>query len=148
MTRSVFDVVDYNLVTGADQDGGDPITPLKLQKLIYYCQGFHLAAMGKPLFSDRIEAWDLGPVVRCVWDKYKGYGSSAIARPSAINLSAFRSDQIALMGEVYRVYGRFTAWRLSQMTHEERPWLNGRERLFKEISHEDMRSYFKTRLKK
>ena len=147
MTRSVFDVADYILATGAEQDGGDPITHLKLQKLLYYFQGFHLAALGGALFSDSIEAWDLGPVVRRVWDKYKAYGSSAIAAPATMNLSAFRSDQIQLMGEVYRVYGRFTAWRLSEMTHVEMPWLNARKN-HRPIDHGDMKKHFKTRLKK
>ena len=147
MTRSVFDVADFTLATGAEQDGGDPITHLKLQKLLYYFQGFHLAALGPPLFSDSIEAWELGPVVRCIWDKYKAYGSSAIAAPATLNLSAFRGEQISLMGEVYRVYGGFTAWRLSQMTHKEMPWVKAREN-HRPIDHGDMKKHFKTRLTK
>ncbi|HEY6595845.1 MAG TPA: type II toxin-antitoxin system antitoxin SocA domain-containing protein [Asanoa sp.] len=35
----------------------------KLHKLLYYCQGHHLAAFGSPLFAESIGAWDMGPVV-------------------------------------------------------------------------------------
>ncbi len=35
----------------------------KLHKLLYYCQGHHLATFGRPLFSEQIYAWDMGPVV-------------------------------------------------------------------------------------
>jgi len=34
----------------------DFISNLKLQKLLYYAQGIHLALYGKPLFNDPIEA--------------------------------------------------------------------------------------------
>ena len=43
------------------------IGALKLQKLLYYCQGHHLAATGEPLFTEAIKAWDNGPVVGQLW---------------------------------------------------------------------------------
>jgi len=39
---------------------------VKLHKLLYYCQGHHLATFGKPLFREAISAWDMGPVVTAV----------------------------------------------------------------------------------
>jgi uncharacterized phage-associated protein len=39
----------------------------KLHKLLYYCQGHHLATFDKPLFSETISAWDMGPVVGTLW---------------------------------------------------------------------------------
>ncbi len=45
------------------------LSHLKLQKLLYFCQGFTLAMTGKPLFSEAIVAWEHGPVVREVWDE-------------------------------------------------------------------------------
>ncbi|MGH2922383.1 MAG: Panacea domain-containing protein, partial [Gaiellaceae bacterium] len=44
----------------------------KLQKLLYYCQVWHLVWEGKPLFSERIEAWSNGPVVRDIYDAHRG----------------------------------------------------------------------------
>jgi uncharacterized phage-associated protein len=40
---------------------------VKLHKLLYYCQGHHLARFGEPLFADTISAWDMGPVVGTLW---------------------------------------------------------------------------------
>ena len=55
---SVFDVAAYIL------DKLGPISTIKLQKLVYYCQAWSLVWDEEPLFSERIEAWVNGPVVR------------------------------------------------------------------------------------
>jgi uncharacterized phage-associated protein len=39
----------------------------KLHKLLYYCQGHHLAVVGEPLFTEPVAAWDMGPVVERLW---------------------------------------------------------------------------------
>ncbi len=44
-----------------------PMTAMKLQKLVYYSQAWHLVWTEKPLFDNRIEAWANGPVV---WELY------------------------------------------------------------------------------
>lgn len=43
-----------------DEDAGEGISNLKLQKLLYYAQGIYLAMEGKSLFPERIEAWTYG----------------------------------------------------------------------------------------
>ena len=55
-TLSCYDVAQYFLAQ-MDEDAGDLISNLKLQKLVYYAQGFALALYGRPLFPERIEAW-------------------------------------------------------------------------------------------
>ena len=67
---SAVDVARYFLAQ-SDDDAGDIISNLKLQKLLYYAQGVTLALTGKPLFSDPIEAWQHGPVVPSVYRLYK-----------------------------------------------------------------------------
>ncbi len=57
--------------------GGDEvadISNLKLQKLLYYCQAYSYALMGKPMFAEDMEAWDYGPVVPSIYQEYKKYG--------------------------------------------------------------------------
>ena len=49
-----------------------PTSPMKLQKLLYCVQGWHLARFGEPLFDAPIEAWRDGPVIRSVWESHKG----------------------------------------------------------------------------
>ena len=67
---TVFDVADF-FIDIANMSEDDQMTNLKLNKLLYYAQGVFLARTGKPLFDDDIEAWDLGPVVSCIYQKYK-----------------------------------------------------------------------------
>lgn len=57
-----FDVAKYFLAQ-QDETAGDLISNLKLQKLIYYAQGFHLAISDRPLFPEPIKAWIHGPAV-------------------------------------------------------------------------------------
>ena len=56
-----------------DEDAGDLISNLKLQKLLYYAQGIHLALNGQPLYPERIEAWQHGPVVPEIYHAFKEY---------------------------------------------------------------------------
>ena len=63
------DVAKYFLSL-SDDSSGDYISNLKLQKLLYYAQGFHLAIFNKPLFNEPIEAWAHGPVVGSSYRKY------------------------------------------------------------------------------
>jgi uncharacterized phage-associated protein len=116
------DVADYFLAN-VDEEGGDNITNLKLQKLLYYAQGFHVAMHGgETLFPEAVVAWNHGPVVRPVWSRYKHLGSSAIARPTSYQADAYAPEVSELLDAVYATYGQFTATRLRQMTHEESPW--------------------------
>src|SRR5437016_8859052 len=52
---------------------GDPISNLKLQKLLYYAQAWYLALHNEPLFPESIEAWVHGPAVPPVYGKFKGW---------------------------------------------------------------------------
>jgi uncharacterized phage-associated protein len=60
-------------INRADRQAGDDMTHLKLQKLIYFAQAWHLANTGEPLFSEEMQAWTHGPVVPSVWHKYKQF---------------------------------------------------------------------------
>lgn len=138
------DIADYFLAL-QDEDSGDTISNLKLQKLVYYAQGFHLALYNKPLFKECIEAWTHGPVIPALYQKYKPYGSAALPIPNEIDLTKYDPQTCELLDEVYNVYGQYSGWKLRNMTHEETPWRdaslsNG------VITHKAMKGYFKTLL--
>jgi len=140
------DVGDYFLSL-CDENAGDLISNMKLQKLLYYAQGLHLAAFDEPLFEDRIEAWTHGPVVPAVYHALKRYGGQALPIPTDLDLSKFDERTRGLLDEVYKVFGQFSAWKLSNMTHEEPPWKEAAgSPLSKVISHEALTQYFKTQL--
>ncbi len=142
---SCFDVANYFLSL-VDETAGDGISNLKLQKLVYYGQGFSLALTGEPLFSEPIEAWTHGPVVPALYHEYKRYGSGSIPTPLDFDAATIPEDTAELLDEVYNVYGQFSAWKLRDMTHEELPWKNAQSLDGKTISHEALGNYFGTRL--
>lgn len=140
---SALDVAEY-LLSLVNEDDGDLMSHLRLQKLLYYAQGFHLAIFDQPVFSEPIEAWTHGPVVPAVYHEYKKYGSGQIPPPDGIDFSNYSDETRELLDEVYDVYGQFSASRLRNLTHQEPPWQNavpGRA-----ISTEAMKGYFKTLL--
>jgi uncharacterized phage-associated protein len=139
------DVANYFLLLASDDESGELISNLKLQKLVYYAQGFHLAAYDKPLFNERIEAWTHGPVVPELYRAYKAYGDGAIPPPIDFDVNKIDDTSRQLLDEVYNVYGQFSAWKLRNMTHMEPPWRdlqpNGGV-----IEHNALKEYFKTLL--
>ncbi len=118
---------------------------MKLQKMLYYEQGFHLAVFGTPLFEEDIEAWMYGPVVPAVYEVYKDYGYNGIDPGEAEEISLSDREQ-ALFDEVYKVYGAYSAIGLMNMTHRESPWANTPAGVGSVISREKMVEFFRTRL--
>ena len=92
-----------------DEEVGDVMTNLNLQKLLYYAQGFHLAIHERPLFSEPIEAWMHGPVVPETYHLYSQHGAMPIPYPEDFEPSAIDEDTRELLDEVYDVYGQFSA---------------------------------------
>jgi uncharacterized phage-associated protein len=143
-----FDIASYFLDLANDDDYRDLISNMKLQKLVYYAQGFYLAKYNQPLFNSAIEAWSFGPVIPELYHEFKKYGSEPIPTLESmkINFSIYDDKTKEILDAVYMVFGQYSAWRLSQLTHEELPWINGSKRADKIIQQEDMRKYFITRL--
>ncbi|MDR6216167.1 type II toxin-antitoxin system antitoxin SocA domain-containing protein [Paracidovorax wautersii] len=128
----------------AEDEAGDDVSNLKLQKLLYYAQGFHLALFDRPLFENEIRAWTHGPVVAEVYRDYKQHGGNPIPRAQC-DLDALTNAEQELLAEVYQVYGQYSAWKLRNMTHEEAPWVTAYGQAPDSvISHGAMRDFFRT----
>ena len=137
------DVADYFLALARDdEDSGEDISNLKLQKLVYYAQGVNLALYGKPLFEENIEAWTHGPVVPVLYSRFKQFGSGAIEFEKEVDLEKYGKDTREVLDEVYKVFGQYSGWKLRNMTHQEPPWAETEKGDV--ISHKLMRDYFKT----
>jgi uncharacterized phage-associated protein len=102
----------------------EELSNLKLQKVLYYAQGHHLAERHAPVFTEQIQAWSHGPVVPAVYHEYKGFGRSHIELPDDDPFTWDDVDQLTaqLLGMVWNTYGGFSAGRLRNMTHAEHPW--------------------------
>jgi len=144
-TLTCFDVANYFL-TLANEDVGDSISNLKLQKLVYYAQGFSLALRDEVLFDETIEAWAHGPAIRELYHKYKDNGANAIDKPRDVDFTKYEEDVKSLLNQVYEEYGQFSAWKLRDMSHEEEPWKRGNAGLDKIISNEVLKDYFLTQI--
>lgn len=94
----------------------------KLHKLLYYCQGHHLAAFDERLFGESISAWDMGPVVGALWHAEKQGDTARVLRE-------LNEAQLNTVGYVVSRYGALTGQDLENLTHSEEPWrLADRER--------------------
>jgi uncharacterized phage-associated protein len=117
---SALDVAWYFVQKG----NGDPsITQLKLQKLCYYAQGFYLAVFGEPLFSEAIEAWELGPVVVKLRQTLSHRGAETIhPYESPFGQNIIDEGIRAYLEKVWLCVGHHKAGKLVDMTHAESPW--------------------------
>lgn len=108
----------------AIQKSVGPISNLKLQKLLYYTQGWSLALYDRLAFHEEIQAWVHGPVVPAAFYEYKHYRWNPIDVPT--EEVAISASEVSHIAEVLSVYGKFTATQLEQISHEERPWKDAR----------------------
>jgi len=147
-TLSAHDVAKY-FISLVCEDEGDNMTNLKLQKLVYYAQGYHIAMFDKPLFSDEIQAWLHGPVVPSLYRTYKEHGSGAIPCPSDLDISIYSQQQKDFLDEIYKIYGQYSASALRAFTHNESTWISASKNgtVFNAvITHQALKNYFSTQI--
>lgn len=126
----------------------DEVSNLKLQKLLYYAQGHHLARYGRPLFREQVQAWSHGPVVPEAYRAFKRFGAAPLELTESDNFSwdDVDADTAQFLGEVWNTYGGYSAGRLRNMTHDESPWRDnwrGDDDRGAVISVGDMQAYFR-----
>lgn len=130
------DVAKYFLYRSA-QDG-DLITPLKMQKLVYYAYAWTLVKNGKKLFGEKIQAWPSGPVIPSLYNELKQYGSAPVSleylgvtseEKIGPLIEKFPSNIKPTLDAVYEQYISKSAFELVALTHSEKPWLEAREGL-------------------
>ena len=104
------------------------MSAMKLQKLVYYSQAWSLAWTEKPLFSEEIEAWANGPVVRTLYNIHRGHFrvGRGFFEGEPTRLSADQRDTIR---RVLNHYGDKDPQWLSNLTHIEKPWRSARKGL-------------------
>jgi len=113
---------------------------VKVHKLLYYVQGHHLATFGRPLFSETISAWDMGPVVGTLWwHDHNGEGAP-------IHDGELDEAELNTLGYVMSRYGGLTARDLIRLSHGELPWQRANEQRGSgtsvRISTDSIRDYF------
>lgn len=149
---------------------GLSVSPLKLQKMLYYTQSWYMVFFGREntLFEDNPQAWVNGPVYPVIYYEYKdkvedmcahlhakefGCKDDALAKEAKqlaqrMNLS---EDEIQCIDSVVMLYGSKSQNQLIFLTHAESPWADQRKGLSpfdysqREISLDAMYNYYKSR---
>lgn len=115
------------------------IRKVKLHKLLYYVQGYHLAWEGRPAFAEEIEAWEMGPVVARLWRDERDRDPDVAGEPVPETVRNTVTN-------VLRRYGHMTGKELADATHAEDPWLratrNGRDVSNQVIPHRSLIDFF------
>lgn len=122
------------------------ITNLKLQKVLYFAQAYYLAKLGKPIFSEKLEAWEYGPVVPEVYRKLKRNGSKPII--SEEDKSTLAEEDKEILKKVWDSFGGYSASRLVDIVHAHTPWKEANASADKVISHKAIKDYYSPLLNK
>lgn len=104
----------------------EDITPLALQKALYYIQGFYYAFYNSFPFKEDCEAWVHGPVYRDVYFKYRDYHFDPIAEKATFDDSVLTASEKAVFDSVVNNLCCYSGKVLEKFTHNETPWLNTR----------------------
>ena len=161
--RDIQDVARYVGLSSTTK--GLSISPLKLQKLLYYIQSWFMVFYGRgnTLFRETPQAWVNGPVYPSIYHIYKDkaanmcdhldssvfYDGDAIEGLTILTYSlGLDADQIETLESVIMMYGRQSQNQLIWLTHSEQPWASARnglapfEKSEREISLDLMYSYY------
>jgi uncharacterized phage-associated protein len=139
-------VADYLL--SASREAGEILTNLKLQKLLYYAQGWFLALHKKALFDEDFEAWVHGPVLPSQYQRFKRFGWKPIM--AALDKPKLANAVVSHLDEILSVFGTEPAIALERMTHAEKPWREARGTLREDesscakISKRTMQKYYQS----
>lgn len=130
MAYSAFAVANA-FIRRANDRGIRDVTPMKLQKLVFFAQAWHLKVLGVPLLDDHFSRWQHGPVIPALYHEFKDYGYHPIDRLAttlsrewnggADNVPIIPAHDVSswnLIDAVLDKYGHYDGVSLSALTHQ------------------------------
>ena len=132
-TSKRISLIDSQLLVDYILKKYGPMSHLKLQKLLYYCEAYHLAYFDDSLINDEFEAWIHGPVSRKIYNELKD--KSILYTDLSFNNSyntekalkeKLTIDQFQLINDVLEELSSWTGFELENATHSELPWIEAR----------------------
>ena len=124
------------------------ITPMKLQKMIYFVYRDYLKKTNQSLFDERFETWKYGPVLPSVYEKFKKYRANAIRdyategdgktvlAVNEKNSPIFRQ----IIDSIWEQYKNYDGIYLSSLTHRNgSAWSEAADRRDMYLSDEDIK---------
>lgn len=132
----------------------EEVTPLMLQKLLYFIQGIHMALYGSPMFREDCEAWVHGPVYPEVYDLFKDFKYNPIDDSRFAVLGGMKDElteaERKTIDFVVDTFGMYSGKALERITHKEEPWKTARRGYGESIpsneliSKDSIRNYYET----
>jgi uncharacterized phage-associated protein len=155
--KDINQICDY-IILRHKSDEDLPLSNIKLQKILYYVQAWHLAFKKEPLFNSKFQAWVHGPVNREIYGRFNAtkYLYSEINLSDVIDTevtSKLNKDEISHINLVLDAYSKYSGIDLEEMTHKEDPWIIARsgyepnQRCEIEIDNVFLGDYFRKRIK-
>lgn len=128
------------------------VTPLALQKILYFIQGIYMVLFDSCLFPEDCYAWQHGPVYEKVYFLFRDFKYNPID-DNRFALFLGRAEELSdnektVIDLVIKCFGKYSGKMLERITHNERPWTDAREGYGIHqpsnivISKEDMKEYF------
>ena len=146
-------VANSFLLKGRDNNVND-IDPLKIQKLVYYMHGWHLATTGLPVVGEQFEAWPNGPVISSLYHQFKHHKwrpirdfakdiEPATGESKALIVPTSDESFHSILNPVWEKYKGISGRELSAMTHAaDTPWSAARNNGLQYISNASIKDYF------
>ncbi|WP_373954897.1 DUF4065 domain-containing protein (plasmid) [Exiguobacterium acetylicum] len=149
MARAI-DVANYLIyLQNRDSEHGQyfSLSNLKLQKIMYYCQGGHYKWDSERLIDDNLfEAWQYGPVISEVYFQYKHFGQNDIKLAHIPNEdyfnSVFSENEIETIDAIWDQLKDYSAFDLVESSHNELPWLEARKNSSSTINEDTIEQFF------
>jgi uncharacterized phage-associated protein len=118
----VIEVAGYLLKLAAEEPEPEYLSHMRLQKLLYYVQGWSLGVRNRPVFDSPIEAWRHGPVVRDAFPIFADHGDGPIPFSRASTGAGLPRPERDFIASIWESYKGYSAAALRRKTHEEGPW--------------------------
>ena len=138
MPYSAFAIANYFL--DLVESKGENLTPLKIQKLVFFAHGWYLALYDRPLVSERVEAWKWGPVISNLYHELKYFGRQPIigrltsvgfVLPGSVLEDRFETSMVdkkdeqvkGFLDNIWETHGKYSGVQLSNVLHDKgSPW--------------------------
>lgn len=117
---SIFDVAKYLL-----ENKGE-MTAMKLQKLAFYVKAWGLVWDEEEIFPESFQAWANGAVSPVLYDRHRGQFKITPEQFAFANSDNIKAEHKETIDKVLEFYGNYTAQQLSDINHQESPWIDAR----------------------
>ena len=142
--RCAKDVANFYIDLSNKDKFDDGITNMRINKLLYFAQGHYLLRTGFPLFDEDFYAWDFGPVIPKIYQKYSHLQNSRITfTDKSYDFKLFDTVELNVLIDVSMEYGKYSTSELVKMTHADiSPWRAAYDSKSQKISKDEIKNHF------